>query len=940
MKHQVYIILTIVFTCLLALFTMPQNTLSKESAKKSNSTLGKSIKTSPTPNTLKAPKKAASPQLLDIRQILFKKGTIHVVIGSRSKINSTDYRSIKLQIKTKEHKKPGNWTLLNVDPKKQLTRNKNIVLFDTKMKLKKRSVVKVTLTKGLWKVNKSASIGPIAIAKAASMKNKKVVISKPMATAKKIGSVKKSGVRKNADSKATRTAGVSSGRDIPTKGFNDLGGIRSTIPTENHIANMGEELQVSYRFLDNAEAGLTTFELGRNRSNAVLASHEMGYNPDADGDTMTTHFPIPADGLPEAADYYIVIRHSDGKIGTTNFFTIEHAGEGSITIRNPREGEEMLTGNRMDLQYFSPHWVEAGPITFHLYRLHHGGMHSSSIDSLTRSHRQLGSAGAPPITLTLGWSLSNDLENGRYFITATHAQAYGESAVFSIQHPNYGDSGGGIITHGDLDGSRKVQVTLESPSRFIHAGDTFLLHLRITDSDVVFPLFTDPSAYGPWLTIYPNNVRDDAGGDFFRYTSIRSRSEDGQSMTLECTIPENLASGFNYFSEGSNYQIIFVHPTVPEIHGSSPRFTFLPPGAETASLNILTNPSGSEHHFMNRLMDIRWEAHQVPGSPLPTRWRIELHKESTPGTFGMAYAFITTNVRSIDTIFRNGLRWQSFSQDFMLDPNIRPGAYKIKVVGINSNLEGISEFAMLFKDQSVGWDLSITDLYIDQGTSQLATVVSNPGGVSGRVEFYVKKTQEYNVYNILSEHIAEKHLTGVDGQVVELGHHDNFGISLTSDNKVTVQIDKSNRIDETNERNNGFSPRLPLYNGRLAVIRYQGPDPGSPSPSTNITYAETSSQEALFLILVENFGRLPVSGTITIAQQGRWATGGRALSLVEDQFREITNQSITLPAGAGRNVGFSHERVLPYESQIICQFGGDFANFVPTNPRIFSLSIP
>ena len=90
------------------------------------------------PTSIKAPAASAKSQPLAIQKLYLKEGTVHVVLATTGsgKVRSGDYARVKLTVEMTGLKKPGEWTLLKVDPKRKLTRVRGTVDFDTGLEVK------------------------------------------------------------------------------------------------------------------------------------------------------------------------------------------------------------------------------------------------------------------------------------------------------------------------------------------------------------------------------------------------------------------------------------------------------------------------------------------------------------------------------------------------------------------------------------------------------------------------------------------------------------------------------------------------------------------------------------------------------------------------------------------------------------------------------------
>jgi hypothetical protein len=401
MKHQAYILLAMVFTCFLILFTIPQNTLSKESSKKSETNM---LSTTPKSNTLKAPLKSVSHPPLIIRQILLKKGTIHVALESSAKMRRIDYSTIKLRVKTKEHKIPGNWTLLKVDKKRKLLLKKGIVLFDTKMKLKKRGIVQATLTKGMWRANKNATLGSIAITKTTSMKTKIVASTKPMATTKKMPETKIQGqapqvkpgtdkpivpmISKNTAKKLSSRTNSSVSERVEASALegedDDIYrnmGIGISLPMRGHNYKFGDIINVRYAGSRELEPGMPiTFRLMRGGlivdTKTRTLPHYVVERVGVDGTVGTTpvfetfEWRIPATA-PATGHYYIHgIQQETGAVGFGHYFEVSSRfsvvensrGEMHLPINiiEPVAEDEVILGSSRPIVWTMPETDEPG----------------------------------------------------------------------------------------------------------------------------------------------------------------------------------------------------------------------------------------------------------------------------------------------------------------------------------------------------------------------------------------------------------------------------------------------------------------------------------------------------------------------------------------------------------------------------------------------------
>lgn len=212
----------------------------------------------------KAPAASAKSQPLTILKLYCKEGTVHVVLATKGsgKVRYGDYARVKLTVEMTGLKKAGKWTLLQVDPKRRLTRPRGTVDFDTGMEVKAGKEekltkqvklgkqVKVTLSFKKWKTAKQETLVPMKAT---------VAVKTRMAA-----------VEQN---KGTRLRRVSASR-LP---------IEILTPHRGTMFRRGQIMHIRYRISTPTEAGEVTFRLLSPTHGEVATTTHRYEPPDLSG---------------------------------------------------------------------------------------------------------------------------------------------------------------------------------------------------------------------------------------------------------------------------------------------------------------------------------------------------------------------------------------------------------------------------------------------------------------------------------------------------------------------------------------------------------------------------------------------------------------------------------------------------------------------------------
>ncbi len=492
------------------------------------------------------------------------------------------------------------------------------------------------------------------------------------------------------------------------------------------------------------------------------------------------------------------------------------------------------------------------------------------------------------------------------------------------------------------DDSHGIRVSLSGLGDRARPGDSFDLHLQMISPGETLNIVP----YGEQIFIHDRDQGFDQIGMWYMTACPTrvNRSEDGRQETRRCTLS-------NYIPVGDGYVLTFINSD-GDTYGHSSVFSIVPEASDQGELNVLSNLGGSEHRFLDSEIAIRWEAHPAFGSQLPTRWRIEMQMELSPGSYGTAFAFSLESAATSEEI-REGVIWHTFEGRWVPGANIRPGRYKIKIVGIDSDLEGVSRWPITLDHRSQGtsantgspgWNLSISDAYADIMTHQYVVVVSNPGGVVGMVDFVTEMSQALGSER-WNRHEMRRRLSGSESEVVSLGNYETLVADPCTEDVLRITIDAGNEIDETNESDNVYrASRGGGINTRLGTITYGGEGLTSAGtiawredyPNSNTMYGD----EMLY-VRVRNCGRLPLDGTIRVIQQGTWAiTGDGFLHPVEYHNLLRKSLSVSLAFGQTAVLMLYPGEVEDVNSELLVVLEGQIATFANENPRTFTMTVP
>jgi hypothetical protein len=273
--------------------------------------------------TMQAPAANLQSLPLTITRLYLKDGKVHVVIKKQGseRLSDEDYASTKLKVEASTLKKPLEWTLLEVDPRKHLNRFRREKDFNTGLAVTARVQVTATLYRGLWKTAKEETLAP-AMAK--------------------------------VDVK-TRMAAPAQKRDVvlpsePVHLLDDWGGIRITSPDDEDVIDLSRDsteppINVVYSFTSPVPSGNITFTLEQIGLPAVappaFAEKTIWYRPPDDrlvgsdppksfSFRWNLHEDFRWDLPGRDGFYYIKARHENGAFGTSDTFTIDCPGEGGF----------------------------------------------------------------------------------------------------------------------------------------------------------------------------------------------------------------------------------------------------------------------------------------------------------------------------------------------------------------------------------------------------------------------------------------------------------------------------------------------------------------------------------------------------------------------------------------------------------------------------------
>lgn len=303
------------------------------------------------------------------------------------------------------------------------------------------------------------------------------------------------------------------------------------------------------------------------------------------------------------------------------------------------------------------------------------------------------------------WPLANQ-SSGEYYLearttTPSGFSLLGRSGYFSIES-GIGDSGqfenvetgvgeGGLFESDEPGDYHGVEVHLRGGSAVRRTGDNIVVDLNLLgEGGPGFPPTAYPMGQPMMLYVHPRDVGNAATlegvGFWHQFLEMELvRSTDYRMATVTARLPESLVPADDYI-------ITYIHGS--DVYGSSRPFTVT---SESGAIRVLTDHRDNEYHFLDNPFSIDWQVPHV-GESLPERWNVELLKETTVGNFEYQLHF-TTSAYPDDSFFSGGLDWSPYNHVWTPGNKLTPGKYKVKVTGIGSDLEGVSEITVRFGER-------------------------------------------------------------------------------------------------------------------------------------------------------------------------------------------------------------------------------------------------
>lgn len=371
---------------------------------------------------------------LAIQKIYLKGNKVHILIvrSGGGKIDPGDFSKIRMKVDPGSGKSPRQWSLADVDRKKALGATGGKIEFDTGIVLEKGETVKAILSFGKWETSKQEVLSLMtttAIAKTAPPSSVKADASKTASSKTMLAQEKMA-----ADPTKTNMMAAKAIQEKRKTGrpmiLDDSGGIRITVPGEGQRQRPGDSFPVYATFTrelsDPTAVGYVDFALRRFGVSDVFTTHRQPYRQLSDGWTCMATIRLPATGLPPGSDYYLMATHTEAW-GIGHSFSINPPGGELIRVT----GGGGTPGTRMEMRYQLTSRVGAGTVRLELYKLEEDGRYGRPLSS-TSSRYAPGSSSTPEPVHIIAWQLPRDLPVGRYFVLATHPEAWGKSGNFQI----------------------------------------------------------------------------------------------------------------------------------------------------------------------------------------------------------------------------------------------------------------------------------------------------------------------------------------------------------------------------------------------------------------------------------------------------------------------------------------------------------------------------
>ena len=372
---------------------------------------------------------------LSIQKIYLKGNKVFITIvrTGGGKVDPDDFSKIRMKVDPGSGKPSRQWSLTDVDRSRVLSAAGGKIEFDTGIILEKGETVKAILSFGKWETSKQEVLSlttTTALAKTIPPPSEKADASK-MESSKLMMAQETLSVDLTKTNMMASKAVHERGRTGRPMNIDDAGGIRITVPGEGQRQRPGDSFPVYATFTrelsDPTAVGYVDFTLRRFGVSDVFATHRQPYRQSSDGTTCMATVHLPATGLPPGSDYYFMATHPEAW-GTGNSFTINAPGGEFIRVT----GRGGTPGTSMEVGYQFTSRVGSGTVRLELYKLEEAGRYGRPV--LTRSsHYTPGSASTPDPIHLVEWQLPPDLAVGRYFVLATHPEAWGKSSNFEIR---------------------------------------------------------------------------------------------------------------------------------------------------------------------------------------------------------------------------------------------------------------------------------------------------------------------------------------------------------------------------------------------------------------------------------------------------------------------------------------------------------------------------
>ena len=523
---------------------------------------------------------------LIIEKIYVKGNRVFVTINRKGggKVAPDDYSKIKMRIETS--KGPRQWSLVEVDRSKILSGGNGKVEFDTGIVLEKGETVKAVLSLGKWETSRRDTLSIMAAPAGTKAAPSKMAPSKMTVQGKSPAQTPS-----QMNSTMARVINARSATPTPTpRNLDDAGGIRIIVPGEGQTQRQGDSLRVQAFFLNELSnptaVDYVEFALRKWGVSDVFATHRQPYRQSSDDRNCVATIRLPATGLPPGSNYYFTATHPEAW-GIGNNFTIQSPGEGLIQITRPRAGEGWTPGFMMEMSYRFTSRVAPGHIRFELYKLDADGRYGRPVSFLNSNYTPQ-PAGTPDPNHTKNWLLPRDLAVGRYFVLATHPEAWGKSSNFEVQWEREGHdfpsdyAVADIFKRGD-DIKARIRATGGDMADNVELSVNGVLRREMIrparDTDIVIGEIPSGNTCGAFyeVRIDPNNRFRETNRDNNNLRKfIPFRGADGHASVL------NTSSGF-----------ATANPVV------------LIPCDEQGSIHVKLHNCSSESVSMNNIVEVR-----------------------------------------------------------------------------------------------------------------------------------------------------------------------------------------------------------------------------------------------------------------------------------------------------------------------------------------------